>query len=222
MNCIYSSVLGSGSRGEHVITREHPNDSILVVCDASGRVHDLMFVNSEEEVGKRIEIDHTIQVFDPPFHGLSILQGKSSQWMLWNANEFRSLSFQHEEDHMNEKQIWFGKEYQIHEFTIYKHFGRIIGFKAGAIRTQTITDTVEEDPPTDDIDVEIEIVNPDPVAVAVPVPVIEERKEEEVQDSDYFFFSDDHIWYIQITLLIIAGLIILIPILIELLTYKHD
>lgn len=222
MSILHSDVFGRKTRDAQVYERESMDDHVMVEWDGSGRLHDIHFAPPLPPSRKISNENHTMTTFEPPFHGLSVHQGKSIQWMFWNETDFRDLRFHGSQDQINVGDLWLGKEYEIFRMTVFRSWGRIVGFSVSA--KQIIISDVEVHEENDrEHDVHLddpeETHNPDEhesveasltdgQSSGVPIAVTVGGTHDTIASP--FFFSDDHIWYIQIALYIFAAFIIAI------------
>lgn len=216
MSILHSDVFGRKTRDKQVYERESLDDHLMVEWDESGRLHDIHFAPPLPPSRKISNENHTMTTFEPPFHGLSVHQGKSIQWMFWNETDFRDLRFHGSQDQINVGDLWLGKEYEIFRMTVYRTWGRIVGFSVSAKKIDTMVDDNREhearlDNPEETQNPEehesVETSFTDGQSDRVPVVV---GGTHEATTVSPFFFSDDHIWYIQIALYILAAFIIIV------------
>lgn len=219
MNLLHSSVFGRTTHDTVTRIRNTTNDLLVVEWDDSGRLHDVRYVLPNEKVNQATTNHGSTTVFEPPFHGLSVHQGKSIQWMLWNEIDFRDLRFYGATDTPHTDHLWLGADYTINGITLYRSWGRVVGFSITAILDGRDRSGGSGEEDGGDLTVLEEVIDERHVT---EIDEPEESMKVDVLNSDQmvgtmghgddgvFFFSDDHIWYIQISLLILASLIILI------------
>lgn len=218
MNVLHSDIFGRRTRDKEEHERSSPDDHLMVEWDESGRLHDLRFVTSLPPSNKVNNEQHTATVYEPPLRGLSVHQGKSIQWMFWNETDFRDLRFYGTDESTGSEDLWVGKEYEIYKVTIYRSWGRIVGFSVSA-KIEQMNDNEddegegeeENDENRESEDEERSNRNQENQRTIVEAGF---NTSPTAQNHPSFFFTDDHIWYIQIALLIFASLIILVMLLV--------
>lgn len=209
MNILHSEVFGRSTRDKQEYERSSQDDHLMVEWDESGRLHDLRFVTALPPSNKVSNDNHTATTFEPPFRGVSVHQGKSIQWMFWNENDFRDLRFHGSEDQIEDTDLWVGSDYEIFKITLYRSWGRIVGFSVSAKLVKNGVE--EEEETTEEVSDEASLDEPNNMEETEEDELIDESGGEAITPVEIrheFFFSDDHIWYIQIALLILASLII--------------
>jgi len=195
MNKLHSSVFGTEKGTKTVFNQTTLHDIIIVELDENKRLVDVRFANPNRHIVKSCET-HTIVSHEQPFCGFSVEIEYEKEWMMWERAFLKNFTIFSEYD--GSECVWFGKEYKINEITLFKTNGTINGLKLSAILSSSMEPLLSDDEHEEKCDNNNQTVDQQL-----------ENSERENVTEDPFFFTDHHIWYIQISLLILAALIIL-------------